>query len=177
MFVLNPDSLGQLINYELNITNGLQSKAVGIIFQSGGRIRELTPHQWDEAESAYKLIRAMKDDALIISKNANMPEFIIQRIKNHIFYKNNHILDRGIGKLDADPLISNAWNRLLKGTHTDFDLQLLRHEYLESKFESIYQTTNRVAHEIVSTRNPSGLDIVEQQMLKQMEKNKWDYTL
>ncbi|WP_417798611.1 hypothetical protein [Terasakiella pusilla] len=87
-----------------------------------------------------------------------MKDFSIQRIKNHLFY-NTHKLDDGIRKFDADPRIVNAWNRLEKGTQTDADIKILNHELFESKFEGIFRTDYRTAHEAANkVGRPSGLE-------------------
>jgi hypothetical protein len=41
----------------------------------------------------------------------------------------------------------NAWNRLSKGDFVRSDIDLLRHEIFESKFEGIYKTNYRQAHD------------------------------
>ena len=58
-----------------------------------------------------------------------------------------HQLDESVARFDADPMISNAWKRLESGTHLPKDLQLLDHEYFESRFEGIFKTNYRTAHE------------------------------
>jgi hypothetical protein len=44
-------------------------------------------------------------------------------------------------------LIVNAWQRLQEGRHTLRDVQLLKHELFESRFEGIFKTGYRTAHE------------------------------
>lgn len=69
----------------------------------------------------------------------------ISRIKDHVF-SNEHILDAGVKRFDADPEIADAWYRLTNGTYNQNDIDLLNHEYFESKFESFYKTDYRTAH-------------------------------
>jgi len=131
--------------------------AGGTLRQTGARSGELGPHDWDAAESVYDAIRT-QDDIAVIAQNSGMPEFMVDRVKNHLFFKDDHIKWEGLGRMDADPLIANAWNRLTVGTNTQLDLQLMRHEYLESRFESLFKTDLETAHRRVSSRNPSGLE-------------------
>lgn len=56
----------------------------------------------------------------------------------HLFY-NHHI--------DGDVEIADAWARLKNGTYNQNDLDLLEHEYFESKFEKLFGTNYRTAHE------------------------------
>lgn len=61
-------------------------------------------------------------------------------------------------RFDADPAIANAWQRLQRGTHTKADIQLLEHELFESRFEGIFKTDYRTAHEAANrSGRPSGL--------------------
>ena len=80
-----------------------------------------------------------------IAQNTGMPEWKISRIKDHVF-SNEHILDAGVKRFDADPEIADAWYRLTNGTYNQNDIDLLNHEYFESKFESFYKTDYRTAH-------------------------------
>ena len=100
---------------------------------------------WSAAERAYDTIRK-SDDMAAISANSGMRAFQISRIKGHVF-NNTHILDDGVRRFDADPAIVNSWNRLKSGNATERDLQFLRHEYFESKFEGIFKTNYRTAHD------------------------------
>ena len=44
------------------------------------------------------------------------------------------------------------------GTHVEADLQILRHEHFESRFEGIFRTNYRTAHDAAEhTGHPSGL--------------------
>ncbi|EOF5434931.1 hypothetical protein ACK1MO_004719 [Salmonella enterica] len=94
----------------------------------------------------YDLIRFDPNDIALIAKNTGWKESIISRVKNHLFFK-DHILDRGLSQFDADPAIVNAWDRLKTGDYTASDINLLRHEQFESRFEGIFGTDYRVAHD------------------------------
>lgn len=94
---------------------------------------------------AYENIRIDTTDISKIAQNTGMPEWKISRIKDHVF-SNEHILDAGVKRFDADPEIADAWYRLTNGTYNQNDIDLLNHEYFESKFESFYKTDYRTAH-------------------------------
>ncbi|MGC2310068.1 MAG: hypothetical protein WA432_00400 [Candidatus Babeliaceae bacterium] len=96
----------------------------------------------------------------IIAKNAKMPHHKIERIKYHLFFDDTHILDGGrIGRLDADPVIAETWDRLYKGDFIKNDIQLLEHEYFESRFEKLFKTDLRTAHD--ATQKKKGRPWVE----------------
>lgn len=60
---------------------------------------------------------------------------------------NEHQLDSGLRRFDADIDMANSWNRLMKGDFVKSDLNLLQHERFEAKFESIFKTNYRTAHD------------------------------
>ena len=101
-----------------------------------------------EAEKFYEMIRSnpLNNDVALISKNTEMPEFQVHRIKQHLFF-NKHLLPNGkIDRFDPYIEISDSWQRLQSGDFVKQDLDLLRHEYFESRFESLYQADYRTAH-------------------------------
>lgn len=108
--------------------------------------RELGLYDFDAAAHAYEVIRQTHDDVVAIARHTGMHESWIARIKEHLFCR-THRLDDGVRRFDADPLIVNAWQRLREGTHTPNDVQLLEHEIFEAKFEGIFKTDYRMAHE------------------------------
>ena len=63
-----------------------------------------------------------------------------------MFYR-EHFLDEGLRPFAPDPDIADAWFRLQRSDHVDRDLELLSHEYFESKFEGIFRTNYRTATE------------------------------
>ncbi|MBD1926934.1 hypothetical protein H6F74_11835 [Trichocoleus sp. FACHB-90] len=102
--------------------------------------------RWEEyAPQAYEAIR-QADDVGEIARNTGVPEYRIRRIKNHLFYR-EHQLDDRARRFDPDPDIADAWERLCRGEYTAEDLALLEHEYFESRFEGIFRTDYRTAHE------------------------------
>jgi|GEM_PF-1927559 len=106
--------------------------------------RTLKDWDFDGAEAAYDVIRK-QDDVAAIAANTGMKQFHIAKIKNHLF-NNSHMLDDGMRRFDADPMIANAWNRMQAGTHTAADMKILKHELFESKFEGIFKTNYRTSH-------------------------------
>jgi ribonuclease BN (tRNA processing enzyme) len=111
------------------------------------------------ADEMYSNIRNSKDDIQKIAKNLSMPEFQIRRIKEHIFY-NTHQLDHGLGvrRFHADLEIATAWKNMEAGIHIETDLLILKHEHFESRFEGIFKTDYRTAHDAADRAgHPSGL--------------------
>ncbi len=118
------------------------------IKQTGGR-QVLDPESlagWEKAELFYNKIRTDPTDIAQIAKNTGWKESHVARVKDHVFFK-KHQLDDRFGKFDADPSMVNAWERLKKGDYIKSDIDLLRHEYFESRFEGIFSTIYRTAHE------------------------------
>ena len=111
----------------------------------------------------YTEIRNSVHDVQGIAKNLNMPEFQVRRIKEHIFY-NTHKLDHGmeIRRFDPDFEIATAWKRMEAGIHTESDLLIIKHEHFESRFEGIFKTDYKAAHNAAKHAGyPSGLDDIE----------------
>jgi hypothetical protein len=133
----NPDNESKKANDTSNVPKTTHKKQTGA--------RELDYWDFDGAEKSYDAIRASKGDVSNISKNTGMKEFQVERIKDHLFNK-KHQLDDGVRRFDADPQIANAWKRLEGGNYTDKDVQLLKHELFESKFEGIFKVDYRTAH-------------------------------
>lgn len=116
--------------------------------QTGGR--ELSVYEYlkrlDTADAMYESFRKSDVDAQSIAKNTGMSENRVQRIKDHLFFK-EHIKEHGVGRFEADYDIAQAWERLQKGTFKQQDIDLLNHELFESKFEGIFKTDYRTAHD------------------------------
>ncbi|KKX57208.1 hypothetical protein X546_00470 [Brevibacillus borstelensis cifa_chp40] len=93
----------------------------------------------------YDSIRNSTSDVSTIAKNTGIPEWRIQRIKEHVFIK-EHAKSSGYGRFDPDYEIAQAWQRLQNGTHTQKDIELLNHEIFESKFEGMFKTDYEKAH-------------------------------
>ncbi|BDI14271.1 hypothetical protein ANSO36C_00730 [Nostoc cf. commune SO-36] len=99
------------------------------------------------APEAYDAIRDA-DDVAVIARNTGWAEFRIRRIKKHLFYDEHQLdYDLGFNRFSPDPDIADAWIRLQRGNFNPEDLRLLEHEYFESRFEGIFHTNYRTAHE------------------------------
>ncbi|MDN8602308.1 RHS repeat-associated core domain-containing protein, partial [Citrobacter sp. S2-9] len=148
---LSPDPMGLVggLNSYGYVANPLKYiDPLGLCKETGGR-QVLDPDSlsgWERAESMYDLIRLDPNDVALISKNTGWKESIIARVKEHLFFK-EHILDRGLSRFDADPGIVNAWERLKTGDYLPSDIDLLRHEQFESRFEGIFGSDYRVSHD------------------------------
>lgn len=119
------------------------------VFRETGARRVLDPvslDAWDAVEGKYDLIRANTTDVGKIAENIGWSESRVARIKEHVFFK-EHQLDSGLQRFDADPDMFNAWNRLETGDFVKSDIDLLRHEIFESKFEGVFKTNYRTAHD------------------------------
>ncbi len=112
---------------------------------TGGR-KSIPYWDHDAAEVAYDAIRADPSDIASIARNTGMSESRVDRIKDHVFFK-EHQLDDGLMRFQADPEMANAWSRLSAGNHVNADIKLLNHEIFESKFEGIFKTNYRTAHD------------------------------
>ncbi|MGD7007021.1 pre-toxin TG domain-containing protein [Metabacillus sp. 84] len=117
--------------------------------ETGGR--NISPEQFFKeeaiAEEMYEKFRNLgTEDVNAIAKNSGFSVARIQRIKDHVF-NNSHIKDHGVGRFDPDYELGQAWQRLIDGKQVDADIQLLHHEIFDSKFEGIFQTNYRTAHD------------------------------
>lgn len=99
----------------------------------------------DEAAKLYEIIRNSSDDVARISSQTGIPEWKIQKIKDHVFI-NDHILRDRVGTFDPDIEIADAWERLMNGNYNQNDLDLLNHEYYEHRFEEFFGTDYGTAH-------------------------------
>ena len=110
---------------------------------------ELSPQDydgWDKAEAYYDKVRQCDKDVAQIAHHTPYDLQQVRTIKDHLFI-NEHQLDDGMARFDADPLIANAWSRLSQGKHFPKDLQLMEHELFEARFESLFDTDYRTAHD------------------------------
>jgi len=114
--------------------------------------------QWAAAKGEYEAIRNAAGDVEAIAQNTGWAASRIARIKEHIFFRTHQLRDGVVARFDADPEIAAAWRRLQSGAHTEGDIQLLRHEIFEAKFEGIFKTSYETAHKAVEAAGrPSGL--------------------
>jgi len=127
---------------------GLKFDLPGSQLQTGARqlIKNVnSADAWDKADAIYDTIRADSTDVNAISHNTGMPTTDIQQIKDHVFF-NDHQLDSGVRRFDADPQIANAWSRLSQGDFVQSDIDLLKHELFESNYEAAHGVDYRTAH-------------------------------
>jgi len=126
-----------------------ESGKVGEVAETGGRFGkqiDITT-RWEEyAPKAYDAIRASTEDVSQIAKNTGFSETEIQAIKDHVF-NNEHMLDDGLARFDADPDIADAWQRMQTGQQLPQDLDLLKHEAFELNFEKTHNVNYRTAHQ------------------------------
>lgn len=107
---------------------------------------------WNKAERQasqyYKQIKSANSnaDVVSISKNTGIPEYRVQRVKEHLFFKDHTLSGGKIGKFDPYIEIADSWQRLQSGNFVRQDLDLLSHEYFESRFEALYKTDYTTAH-------------------------------
>ena len=139
---------GQTAYKDLSVTIKMVDDTGTVILQTGGRQFDYNAFikRLETIDKEYENIRIDIADISKIAQNTGMPEWKIRKIKDHVFF-NEHILDDGIRRFDADPEIADAWYRLKEGIYSQSDIDLLNHEYFESKFESFYKTYYRTAHE------------------------------
>lgn len=144
---------------------------------SGGRsIGDLIEAEERLAEKIYSEIRTSRLDSKKIAENIGIPEFQVRRIKEHIFF-NKHQLDHGLGvrRFHPDIQIAEAWKRLESGVHTELDLLIIKHEHFECRFEGIFKTNYRIAHEAAERAgHPSGLKNTSNAVQVKGAK-KWEY--
>ncbi|MGG2016534.1 T7SS effector LXG polymorphic toxin [Bacillus sp. S10(2024)] len=135
-------TLGELFS----VSKG-ETKGTGNV-QTGGRELSIDEYlkQLDQADEMYESFRKSKTDVQSIAKNTGITEQRVQRIKDHLFIK-EHTKEHGVGRFDPDYEIAQAWDRLQKGTYNKNDIDLLNHELFESKFEGIFKTDYRTAHD------------------------------
>jgi hypothetical protein len=57
------------------------------------------------------------------------------------------LMDGSIGYFDSYHEIMDAWKRLQTKEFYKQDIDLIRHEYFEAKFEKLFKTNYRVAHD------------------------------
>ncbi len=151
---------GQVASYFIPVGAGAKAASTGVrgaeaiavggareIASTGAR-QVLNPHTikgWERAEAVYTSIRSQVGDIASIARNSGMSEAQVGRVRDHLFFK-EHRLDDGLRRFDADPSIANAWARLQQGDHVASDIALLKHELFESRFEGIFKTDYRTAH-------------------------------
>jgi len=148
---------GRLSSEAATAVAGAESRAAvsGTISQTGARTVAQALAREAKAERAYEAIRAT-DDIAAIAKNTGMSVQKIGRIKNHLFVA-AHPRSGGMARFDADADIAEAWQRLHSGNYLPHDIDLLNHEYFESKFMGIFKTDYETGHAAAESRYPANL--------------------
>lgn len=80
-----------------------------------------------------------------ISANTGLSKRFVGEVFDHVFV-DEHLLDRGYGKLDESYYMAISFQRLLQNSFDDVDILLLHHEHLERALEKRYNLNIREAH-------------------------------
>ena len=113
--------------------------------------------QFKLAEEIYDSIRECDTDICDIAENLGFKADNIKNVKDHVFY-NEHDLDRyGPAEIehkrfDATLEQALAWKRLETGTHTQDDVNWIKHECAERHYELKYDSGYSEAHERAQSR-------------------------
>lgn len=117
---------------------------------SGGRIRPRPTSDvraWEWADDVYDALRAdtgFVDD--LARHNPDLTPAQLDQVRRHVF-EEEHLLDSGPARFDADPDMSEAFLRLRNGEGTATDRLLLQHELAESDYLRAHpNATYREAH-------------------------------
>ncbi|MCZ9340899.1 hypothetical protein NGM37_24365, partial [Streptomyces sp. TRM76130] len=123
------------------------------VAQTGGssfrRPRSEIDFELDWADHAYDAIRAdpQLDEVAHTAAPHGYSADDISQIYNHLFIE-EHELDAGMMRFDANPRIARAWERLQNGTPHASDFDLLAHELYESDWMRQHRSQNyRLAHQ------------------------------
>ena len=102
-----------------------------------GALNPESPEADAHAVRYYGLVRSMKTDCKRIAHNTGFREEDIQRIKNHVFYREHELYDGEKGRFYPSYHMAQSWQRLIDGRNIlERDRILLNHEFLESVIES-----------------------------------------
>ena len=113
--------------------------------------------QFKLAEEIYDSIRECDTDICDIAENLGFKADNIKNVKDHVFY-NKHDLDRygpeeiEHKRFDATLEQALAWKRMEAGTHTQDDIEWIKHECAERHHELKYDSGYTEAHERAQSR-------------------------
>jgi hypothetical protein len=79
----------------------------------------------------YEEVRHRTTDVKRIAENTMFTEKAVEEIKQHLFFKEHDFGGGIIGRFAPEFEQAQAWDRLTQGTHSELDILLLRHEYVE----------------------------------------------
>ena len=137
--------------YKKSIETSIQD---GIINTGGVSGAKKTPGWKDRhAELMYEEIRKRTTDCKKISENTIFTEKAVEEIKDHMFTKKHRFADGSVRMFDSDFEQAQAWDRLTKGTHTDLDVLMLKHEYVELTQMRLHDLVYEDAHEIANSKH------------------------
>lgn len=115
------------------------------VFTGARTLSRLDAEGWDLAEEFYEQMRRTGGGVDEIAQNSGLSRGAVDRAYRH-FFLDQHQLDDGLRRFDADPEIVNAWNRMRNGTHTSADIDLVNHERFEAILMNRYGQPYRCAH-------------------------------
>jgi len=128
------------------------SDRTGEVFTGARTLSRLDAEGWDLAEEFYEQMRRTGGSVDEIAQNTGLSRGAVDSAYRHLFL-DQHQLDDGLRRFDADPEIVNAWNRMRNGTHTSADIDLINHERFEAILMNRYGQPYRCAH---ATANACG---------------------
>ena len=153
LLVKNKKTFDKMTELNQNVSNKMRPRA-----RSFGIPDDKLPGLWAKSEIEYDHIRSLKGDVAKIVQNTSLPEEVITKVKQHVFYDTHElIIDiknntpvTGIKQFDANHNISAAWNRLIEGNFTSSDILLLEHEYAEAMLMNELKMPYSDAHVIAN---------------------------
>jgi len=115
----------------------------------------------ESADELYDAIRASDSDISTIAANTGIKPKNIQKVKDHVF-NNQHLLDKYVdygvpakkARFDSDLSQAEAWHRLETGTHTQTDINWMKHEVGERWYELKHNAGYTESHNAVESRWP-----------------------
>ncbi len=113
----------------------------------------------DPADAMYDLIRRSSDDVKAISANTGIKLVNINKVKDHVFYR-EHLLDMYVEyniparlqRFDSDLNQAMAWRRLESGEFTKNDITWLKHEMAERWYELRHNSGYNAAHRVAEKK-------------------------
>lgn len=103
------------------------------MIQSGARLQYGSPEGNEHARKLYEAIRKRKSDVDNIVRNTGFSREQIRIVKAYIF-EIDHVLQRGVYRLDFDLAIAESWRRLAERNGKNIlpmDFLLIHHELYE----------------------------------------------
>ena len=117
---------------------------------TGSGAKKISNWQQRHADRFYEEVRHRKTDVKRIADNTKFTEKAVEEIKQHMFFKKHDLGGGVMGRFTADFDQAQAWNRLTQGRHTDIDILLLKHEYVELAQMRLHGYDYPDAHDIAN---------------------------